>query len=73
MTSFVSRDSNRNASRSPGKLSLTQKKFIEKPRPSPSPIKDTKIELEPKIQLLNRRLEELNAQLQQINMKNREN
>ena len=62
MSTFESRDSNRNASRSPGKLSLTQKKFIEKPKLSHSPIKDPKNELEPKIHLLNRRLEEINSQ-----------
>jgi hypothetical protein len=65
------KDYNRTASKSPSKLSLTQKKIMTKPRLSPSPIKDPKAEIDGKIQVLNRRLDDLDTLMHQTTQKNR--
>ena len=66
----VAREYHRNASKSPGKLSLTQKKFVVKP--SSSPIKDSKVDVESRVAMLGRKLDEVNSQLTEATQKNRE-
>lgn len=66
----VAREYHRNASKSPGKLSLTQKKFVVKP--NSSPIKDSKVDVESRVMMLARKLEEVNSQLAEATQKNRE-
>lgn len=66
----VAREYHRNASKSPGKLSLTQKKFIVKP--SSSPIKDSKVDVESRVAMLSRKLDEINSQLVEATQKNRD-